>query len=695
MTIPRSLRKYIEAGRLDEVESAWLAQLEAAPKEPAFFISAARALKGAGDETLARTLLDLLYDEWEGEEFLELKLDLLGEVGLLLFDPPELHDEVLTILRALYAGQPSLEGFIEQVGLNRATEDTRKNWSKVGALRAIMQFEVDSIVWMKGKGAGRVIEVNFELESFKVDLERSPGLRVGFGGAAKLMKAIAPDHILRRKLEAPEELLEIKQRDAGELLLLALRSYEEPRNAKQVRESLAGIVSEKEWSSWWAAARKSPQVLTEGKGARQLYRAAASSEDAEEAVIAAFEAAKTDGKLEIFRRNADRNEALREDLSRRLVAIAESSRASAVELRFAVAQALRGTPQFERDAPWAPRSLLAATDAPAAMIAELSDRVLRDMAYELAKDTRDDWQDIFVAALETEVDPRLLETLAATVEESQPEALLRFYDRVLAHPRKRPAAFVWLAERARGNPAVLERKPLRFLQELVSTSFPRELEPFKSRLRKVLEDGGPLAQLIQRLEREQASSAEELLKRSVLEEYLREPLIEALHMRFPDRREAKESPLYATQASIDRRREELKQLREVEIPTNRKAIEEARELGDLKENFEYKSARQRHEYLAARQGALQSDLARTQPLDLSRDDASEVRVASRVSLRRGDGGEQELVILGPWESDPDNGVVSYDSDFAKALLGKAEGDEARFSGDSFVITAIAPWQGED
>jgi transcription elongation GreA/GreB family factor len=693
MTISRTLRKYIEAGRLDEIESAWLAQMDAEPGDQDFFISVSRALKGSGEETLARSLLDLLYEEWQGEDWLEPKLALLKEIGQLLHESTELHAEILSLLRELYRGKPSLEGFIEQVGLHRAVEDIAKTWNKVASLRAIMQFEVESIVWMKGKGAGRVTEVNFELGSFKIDFERSPGLRVGFGGATKLMNALAPDHILRRKIEAPEELIAIKERDPGELLMLALRSYDEARSATQIRESLAGIVSEKEWSSWWSSARKNPQVITEGKGARQQYRAASSSAHAEEAVSEAFEAATIDGKLELFRRNAERNETLRQDLSGRLLDIAARSKPTAVAERFAIAHALRDAVEFSATAEWAPRAMMAATDDPIALIGRLGDRVLREGAYDLAREILDNWLDLFVAALDSEEDPRLLENLAAAVEETQPERLIAFYDRVLAHPRKQAAAFVWLAERARASEAVLDRKPLRFMQELLATSYPRELEPFKSRLRKLLEDGGPIAQLIQRLEPEQAAGAEDLLKRSNLEEYLRGPLIESLHMRFPDRREAKETPLYATQASIDARRAELKELREVEIPTNRKAIEEARELGDLRENFEYKSARQRHEYLAARQGALQADLARAQPLDLKRVDAEEVRVASRVLLRQPDGGEQELVILGPWESDPDRNIVSYDSDLARALLGKAAGDQVEFGGDALEIVTIAPWQG--
>jgi transcription elongation GreA/GreB family factor len=695
MTIPRNLRKYIEAGRLDEVESAWLAQLESGPEDLEFFVDAARALKGAGEEDMARTLLELVYDEWDAAGKLELRLDLLREVGGLLFDATAVHGQILAMLRRIYSGYPSFEGFLEQVGLQRAIEDTPKVWKKTANLRVILQFEVDSIVWMKGKGAGRVTEVNFELESFKVDFERSPGLRVGFGGAAKLMLPLGPEHVLRRKIEAPEALLELKRRDAGELLLVTLRSYDEPRSATQVREALAGVVDEKEWTSFWNAARRNPQVLTEGKGARQLYRATASSADAEEAVLDAFEGAGLEGKLDIFRRNADRNPELRDRLAERLAAIAEAGGRRNLELAFAVAHALRDVPDLLRGAAWTPEAVLATVADPGEVVAGLADRGARERAYELIQAERDDWAGTFAARLDLEDDPRLLDRLAGALEPVDPESLSGFYDRVLAHPRKAPAAFVWMTERGQSDPRILDRKPLRFLQALLATSQPRELDPYRSRLRKALEDGGPVAQLLQRIEPDQAATIEELLKRCNLEEYVRTPLITALHMRFPDLRQADESPLYTTEASLAARAAELKELREAEIPANRRAIEEAREMGDLRENFEYKAARQRHEYLSSRQASLERDLARARPLDLSRADADEVRVASRVTVRQNGGEPTDLLVLGPWESDPERNIISYDSDLARALLGKSQGATVEFSGDTYEITAIAPWHGEE
>ncbi len=694
MTIPRTLRKYIEAGRIDEVESAWLAQLDAEPNDVDFFVSGARALKGAGESDLAATLLELVDDEWREQEAHERRLTLLKDVGPLMLEPAELHDEILSVLRVIYTGLPSLEGFIEQVGLHRAIEDVPKTWKKVATLRAIMQFEQGSIVWMRGKGAGRVTEVNFDLESFKIDFERSPGLRVGFGGAAKLLRALPESHILRRKIEEPDALFDLKREKPSELLLLALRSYDEPRSAAEIRDTLAGIIDESEWTSFWNASRKSPEVLAEGKGARQRYRAVASSEDADEAVLAAFDAADSGAKLEIYRRNADRNEELRGHLAERLVALAEASPPKATELRFAIASTLRGAAEVPSEAAWLPETEIVGAPDAAALVGSLGERLLRERGYELVREHRDDWLEIYLERLEREDDPRLLSLIAGALAEEAPKRLTAFYDRVLSQPRKLPAAFVWMAERAQGDPALLDRKPLRFTQALLSKTQPRELEPYRARLRKVLDDGGPIAQLLQRIEPEQAALAEETVKRSNLEEYVREPLIGALHVRFHDLREAAETPLYATEQSIAERLEELKQLREVEIPANRRAIEEARELGDLKENFEYKSARQRHEYLAARQAALQSDLHRAQPVDLSRLDADEVRVASRVTVKQDGGDTRQLLILGPWESDPDRDIVSYDSDMAQSLLGQSVGASVEFGGSTMEILAIEAWSGE-
>jgi transcription elongation factor GreA len=113
-------------------------------------------------------------------------------------------------------------------------------------------------------------------------------------------------------------------------------------------------------------------------------------------------------------------------------------------------------------------------------------------------------------------------------------------------------------------------------------------------------------------------------------------------------------------------------------------------MGDLRENFEYKAARSRAEFLSARVGELASEISRVRVLDASQLDISVVRVGTKLELSNGDA-RREVTILGPWESDPEHGVYSNQSDVAKKLMGHASGDVVSFMGNDYVIESIRKW----
>jgi transcription elongation GreA/GreB family factor len=102
-------------------------------------------------------------------------------------------------------------------------------------------------------------------------------------------------------------------------------------------------------------------------------------------------------------------------------------------------------------------------------------------------------------------------------------------------------------------------------------------------------------------------------------------------------------------------------------------------MGDLRENFEYKSARQRHEYLSARQAQLERELELARPLDPSKVATSEVRIGTKVTLSTAEG-PRFYTLLGPWDSDPEAGILAYESELAQKLLGKKVGDTAQIPG---------------
>jgi transcription elongation factor GreA len=121
---------------------------------------------------------------------------------------------------------------------------------------------------------------------------------------------------------------------------------------------------------------------------------------------------------------------------------------------------------------------------------------------------------------------------------------------------------------------------------------------------------------------------------------------------------------------------ELEQLKTVERGAIAKVIDEARELGDLKENAEYHAAKDKQGLMEARITELTDILGRAQVVDPSTLAHVRVSFGSTVLLTdQNTGDEVSYTIVGGTESNPSKGLISIQSPMARALIGKEEGDE--------------------
>jgi len=121
---------------------------------------------------------------------------------------------------------------------------------------------------------------------------------------------------------------------------------------------------------------------------------------------------------------------------------------------------------------------------------------------------------------------------------------------------------------------------------------------------------------------------------------------------------------------------ELEQLKNEERAKIAKIIDEARELGDLKENAEYHAAKERQGLMEARITELTDIIGRAQVIDPSKLAHERISFGSTVVLIDQDSDEElKYTIVGVQESNPSKGLISIQSPMARALLGKEEGDE--------------------
>jgi transcription elongation GreA/GreB family factor len=135
--------------------------------------------------------------------------------------------------------------------------------------------------------------------------------------------------------------------------------------------------------------------------------------------------------------------------------------------------------------------------------------------------------------------------------------------------------------------------------------------------------------------------------------------------------------------SLERKKKELEEIMNVKIPQNKKDIEIAREYGDLRENFEYKSAKQQQAVLQRMQGEAQRDIERAQGTDFANVPCDSVGIGTIVNIEDLASGDKEtFTILGAWDGDVDKGIISYLSEAAKALIGNSVGAEVELPSDS-------------
>ena len=191
---------------------------------------------------------------------------------------------------------------------------------------------------------------------------------------------------------------------------------------------------------------------------------------------------------------------------------------------------------------------------------------------------------------------------------------------------------------------------------------------------------------------------EELDKRSLLAAIIKlYPEVQAMVVG-TDKTAAPEAGLIVSWPSLKRRQAEFEDIVTKQIPQNSKDIGIARGYGDLKENHEFKAAREMQGILSRRKAELEQMLSRAQGSDFADADTSKVTLGTKVNLKDAASGEiLAYTILGAWDSDLSKGIISYQTAVARALLNHTVGERIELSTDEggtrhVIIEKIEPHQ---
>ncbi len=690
-----ALKEAIESQDWDRVEELWLEALDRRPIPADGLLEARRLLWKAGRKSQAMTLLELLI------ETLEANGNHVGALAALrdwIRLSPKVEtaqvERLKTAFVAVREGSPSLETVMKKFPF----ENSRRPIETMETMERWLDHDLGTPVEVLGQGVGRVIELNLELENLKVDVGGRRPVSIPFGAISKYVRPLPEGSFLRLKVEDPEALAARIAAEPGETLVHLLEAFDGPTDVAAIKNALEGLLPASSWTSWWGKARKHPRILSSGSGSRLRYSVSGSAEDAADALVEKLRAAVGRDRLKAARDLGHRGQAEGARAAELLAEGLDDLVQTDPGLAWETAEVLDTLPDGAAAATQC-RSRLAESAVPLGVLSGIKDRGGRQSFLEFVRTERPDrWVDTWAEWLLHEKSPGLLDVIARRLAaEGFTEALDATLETIFRnHPAHAPQ-FVWAAEAmtAPDAPEPLARRMRPSMLEKIPDILTRkEFSDFRSRGKALLEGGKIAVRLIlEQASPEQAARFVQRISRidtvdpgqlRLLEQAARQaggtPAVE----------DAETLLFVATQASIDAKRAELKNLLEHEIPKTLKGINAAAAEGDLRENFEYHMLRDRQELQSAQAAKLQEDLGRVRVLEPGAADTSKVNIGTTVHFDE-QTGVKPVTILGAWDTDLDARIYANATELAKALLGRTVGDTVTVEGTETRIVRIEAW----
>jgi len=566
----------------------------------------------------------------------------------------------------------------------------------------LSQLAPGNFCFHKSFGAGKIIDWDLPAKRVTIDFEKSSAQVMDLNFAFQKTEWLPADDFRSRKIEEIETLRSLSKSDPVELVIHLIQSHGGSMTGDALEKALCGtVIPEKEFKKWWDATKKSvresrlatvPQRRTEPITLRStdLSPAIALLNEFEAArdikgMIKALEAIAAD--ISAFEEEHDALNRLLRDIDDAARKAARVQLGQALQLVAARDEVLSSSDKLEVDAAALRLSdLIAKAD-----LAKLTDETgalpsTRQRAVYEAFPAAfgDEWVDKIVHVFDKVSARGVTEIARILGDKNQMPALTSHLRSAIARRALGADALIWVCrERLDAASQVfcgdVGAAILNLLENDHLSDGPRKT----SRLQSLLgDDKSLLVDLVSIMDINEAKNfARRMLDCPVFGELEKKSLMARIIKSRPETGELvsgtgnrREESLLVSWDSLEKKKNELDEIIRVRIPQNTKDISIARSYGDLRENFEYKSAKDLQKYLMHRKSELEREIHRARGTDFKGSDASKVNIGTIVTLSDSSGTREDITVLGAWDSDPELKIVSYLSEVGKALMDRTPGD---------------------
>jgi transcription elongation factor GreA len=582
-----------------------------------------------------------------------------------------------------------------------------KNPSLKTAKAKLEAMEPNAYCIHKSWGFGQIKKYDEAATKLVIDFKSKPGHAMDPAFCVNTLDVLPANHLLVRKETEPAVIAKLAAENPAQLLIEALAAY--PNNAAtqiEVEIVFAQVLGEEKFKKWWSGAKKAvakdPRISTPIKKT-ECFFLRETPVSAEDELSEAF--------------NSTRSARRRIQLADQLLAASDkgSAKADLASILAGLAEAVKSSNQLdsaERLYGASVRDRLAALVGSDPAVLDPSQISLvsnvRDLPgiveklpvgfqptfLELVKEAHPlEHRDIVINLLKVSQGKFTTECINFLVENGHGEELAATFKRWMAEQNLRAPVLHWIVKNRNS------KKFAKLLGDMISPRllsaifYAIDYEALQSASARRIpladslsEDAELIPDLLSAASVETARDLahalllnqgfEDLTKKSLLARFIK--LFPSIQTILSGDNDSKEEQLLVSRDSYERKREELETIISKKIPDNSKAIALAREHGDLKENSEYKMAKQDQSVLMAQKAQLEKDLGRARITDFKEVTNDIVGVGSIIETRIGSSGKTaRYTLLGAWDSVPEQNVIAYKTPLGQALLGKKVGETVK------------------
>jgi len=663
----------------------------------------------------ALPLWKTINDKQESYEILRLLIDLQTT------NSPQLSAITFEALNSMYGTHPKFNEWLRIAGL-RNKDNFQGALSKVDLLAHMNKNNV--VFHTGGWGTGEIVDLSFVREHLVIEFENVSGRKdMSFINAFKTLIPLPHTHFLARRFSNPD-LLEKEGREDPVVLMTLLLHDLGPKTAAEIKDELCELViPEKDWTKWWQGARakiKKNAIIGSPESIKMPFYLRQAEQTPDERLQEAIQD-KTDINQIIqttynFVRDTPgvlKNPAIKQSLQDKLLQAVQSGNINLVyELQaYLLLEQFFGFDQAnERIA-----EIVKKNENLEDIVQHIDIVAFKKRAMMAIKNHRTDWQQIFLNLLFFVPQAQLRDYIQRELyrdAKGLPQLEKRLKD-LAAYPAKFPDMFVWYFQKIMNEEEEDKLYQNQGGRNLFFESFfilfsALENQPHQRELLKKMYNmlsGQRYALVRERLQGTSLEFAKEILllasKCQTLTGHdmkILRSLTEVVHpsLVLPKQKKGSKSEdfdeeIWTTEESYLKVQDRIRLIGTVEMVENAREIEAARALGDLRENSEYKFAQERRARLQSELKTLSSQLNKARILTPDDIHSNEVGIGSTITLAGKNGQNLLYTILGPWDADPDQNVLSANSKLALSMMGKKIGDNVQFKDEDYEIVGLGSY----